>query len=78
MMATIEHTCWDDPRHDGTISEQIPCGGCMLALRNPCQWCGYGHVFPTHNPLAHIENGQPDAISENDWTDAMLNNPFLS
>lgn len=26
----------------------------------PCKFCGYGHGADTHNPLAHLEAGDPE------------------
>ena len=51
------HTCWDDPQWDGCVSDD--CLGCKEAVANPCEYCGYGHAFTTHNPEAHDENGDP-------------------
>lgn len=51
------HTCWNDS--DGTLAAPGACRGCDQARENPCLWCGYGHVFPTHNSTAHADNGDP-------------------
>lgn len=51
------HTCWDDPKWDGCMVEG--CLGCDEAEKNPCRYCGYGHVFTTHNPDPHYEGGDP-------------------
>lgn len=75
IMETI-HTCWNDPQWDGLMEDT--CTGCQVAAAHPCVWCGYGHVFATHNPLAHYENGDTDAPSEDDWTDEMFNGPRMS
>lgn len=68
-----KHTCWNRPDFDGTVTPE--CDGCLVAAANPCEWCGYGHVFPTHNPIAHYENGDTSAPHEDDWTDEMLGSP---
>ena len=50
-----QHTCWDNPEWDGLM--QITCEGCLQAEEYPCEFCGYGHIFTTHNDVAHAENG---------------------
>ena len=52
------HTCWDDGEWDGTLWDGCP--GCNEARQYPCEFCGYGHVFTTHNPEAHEDYGDPD------------------
>lgn len=54
--SAVEHTCWNDPGWSGTL-ESDRCEGCKQAEQYPCEWCGYGHVFTTHNDVAHAENG---------------------
>lgn len=67
------HTCWSTPKWDGTMQEG--CAGCDEAAQHPCQWCGYGEVFTTHNDLAHAENGDPDVPA--DPPDAWHDSPHL-
>lgn len=55
MVGAAPHTCWDAPGWDGTISAVGECSGCEQAAAHPCRWCGYGHVFTTHNPDAHLD-----------------------
>ena len=76
-MEWAKHTCWDNPEWDGTMSGD--CDGCVEAAKHPCMWCGYGHVFPTHNPLAHLENGDPLALQmgEDNWGDMFANRPYV-
>ena len=64
-----QHTCWDDPQWDGLMKAQGRCAGCDEAAQHPCRYCGYGHVFATHNDLAHAENGDPDVpeIPDDTW-----------
>lgn len=76
------HTCWDAPDWDGQLSAPGECAGCDEAVQHPCSYCGYGHVFTTHNDLAHAENGdtfegaprRPDG----ELADAWFNNPHIS
>ena len=67
-----EHSCWDDPQWDGTLSKEGACKGCDQAVVYPCRYCGYGRAFTTHNPEAHVENGDEFATSDapDEWVDA--------
>lgn len=58
------HTCWEDPLWDGALTDG--CAGCEAAMRHPCEWCGYGQVFTTHNPLAHADNGDTSVYGGED------------
>jgi len=63
--------------HDGTMKDNCPT--CAAISSNPCEWCGYGHIFMSHNPLAHAENGDPNLPGgEEDpyWTDKTLVAPY--
>lgn len=51
-----KHTCWDDPAWDGCLAAPGECAGCDEATKYPCDWCGYGHVFTTHNVEAHVDD----------------------
>lgn len=53
-----QHTCWDSPAWDGMLSPDT-CAGCAQAVAHPCHYCGYGHIFTTHNAEAHYEHGDP-------------------
>ena len=66
------HTCWDAPEWDGVLNPDT-CEGCREALQHPCDYCGYGEVFTTHNDLAHGEGG--DTL--NDGSDAWYNSPHI-
>lgn len=52
-----KHSCWNNPSWDGCLTDG--CEGCNEAKEHRCQWCGYGHAFTTHSPLAHCENDDP-------------------
>jgi len=66
------HTCWEDPQWDGLMVAARDCAGCAEAGLNKCEWCGYGHMFTTHNDLAHDENGDPDVPDDptGSWHDS--------
>ncbi len=72
--ADAEHTCWDTDNWDGTLQDD--CLGCDLAIEFPCVWCGYGHIFTTHNPVAHAENEDSGMLLEEEWTDDMFVLPY--
>jgi hypothetical protein len=63
MLIPKIHTCWDAPDWDGTMAAEGECAGCDEAAQHPCRFCGYGHVFTTHNSELHAD---PD-VDEPDW-----------
>lgn len=67
------HTCWDIPMWDGTM--QADCLGCAEARANPCRFCGYGHVFTTHNDEPHHAGG--DLLIPIPPTDEWYSHPHL-
>jgi hypothetical protein len=68
------HTCWTRPDWKGVMMDDCP--GCDVAIEFPCQWCGYGAVFTTHNDLAHAENGDPFIGEADDWPADWFNLPY--
>jgi hypothetical protein len=66
---TAAHTCWADPNWDGTLAAEGKCAGCDEAAAHPCEFCGYGDVFTTHNDEAHLEGGDPTmpALLTDEW-----------
>lgn len=70
-----KHTCWDAPDWDGTMAAPGECVGCDQAAAHPCNFCGYGEVFTTHNVLAHSENG--DTQVPDDPTDSWYGSPHI-
>lgn len=68
------HTCWASPTWDGTLCAPGECAGCDEANEHPCEYCGYGHVFTTHNPEPHVYSG--DALTDED-SDQWRNSPHL-
>ncbi len=66
--------------HDGTLKTK-DCPLCEEIAKFPCQWCGYGAMFYTHNLLAHNENGDPscqgpNGFSEDKFTEPMIVEPW--
>lgn len=62
------HTCWDSEDFDGQM--QDGCAGCDQAAAHPCRFCGYGHVFTTHNSDPHFTGGDPLTDEASDaWVD---------
>lgn len=75
VVETPAHTCWDDPMWDGNMTDG--CKGCDAAAKHPCRYCGYGHVFTTHNPETHEEGGDktfPVVFSSEDEENHWMNN----
>lgn len=73
-----EHTCWAADWFDGSLAPN-ECKGCDVAVEHPCLYCGYGHVFTTHNAEVHWENEDPTLMGV-DWeaiTDEWSNNPHV-
>jgi hypothetical protein len=68
-----QHTCWSDPNWDGTM--QNGCKGCDEAEAHKCEFCGYGHLFTTHNDLAHSDNG--DSLVPVDPTNEWHDHPHI-
>lgn len=68
------HTCWNDAQSDGSISAPGVCAGCDEAAEHPCEYCGYGEVFTTHNPERHLSSG--DTLTEDD-SDQWRSSPHL-
>lgn len=69
------HICWDLPTFEGTVMPD-DCPGCAEAVKNPCCFCGYGHVFATHSE-AHAENYDPCYPMEGVDPDAWSDNPHI-
>lgn len=69
MAGAKRHTCWDSPDFDGIIDPDT-CDGCQEAQQYPCDYCGYGHLFTTHNDLAHGENGDTFIDDSDEWCDS--------
>lgn len=73
---TVEQLIENHNKHwghdDGLLDPN--CSACRHAAQFPCPWCGYGAMFPTHNLLAHSENG--DTWGDNDWTEALSVLPY--
>lgn len=69
MENAAKHTCWNAEDWDGLISAEGVCAGCDEANEHPCNFCGYGDAFTTHNDLAHAENGdeQVPVLPTNEW-----------
>lgn len=76
-MIVEKHTCWDTPEWDGQMQDN--CKGCDQAAKYPCEFCGYGEVFTTHNSMAHIENGDQIAITmgESAWAKRFSDGPYV-
>lgn len=53
----IKHTCLDNPNWDGCLT--AACEACDQAVKYPCTFCGYGHIFTTHSDIAHAEKWRP-------------------
>lgn len=51
------HTCWDDPDWSGKLTDG--CHACDQAKALPCRYCGFGHVFCSHNAEQHAALGDP-------------------
>lgn len=78
-VATVQHTCWDSPGWNGAI-QPATCDGCAAAEKHPCDFCGFGVSFGTHNPDAHAENGDPQVPQDNwpeDDVTEWLNGPHI-
>lgn len=67
LHGAAQHICWDLPTDDGTLMEPGRCPGCDEARLHPCEFCGYGRAFPTHNPEAHEGNGDPQVKDTDRW-----------
>jgi hypothetical protein len=72
-----KHTCWDNPQWDGQLTDG--CEGCEQAEQYPCEYCGYGHAFTTHNPEAHGMNGDPliHQMGESRWSKVFQDKPYI-
>jgi rRNA maturation protein Nop10 len=55
MENPAKHSCWTNEDWDGTMQDDCP--GCKQAKAHPCRYCGYGHVFTTHNDEPHHDGG---------------------
>jgi hypothetical protein len=79
MDLRAKHTCWDSPEWEGTMLHGCP--GCDVAEAHPCDYCGYGHIFTTHNYLAHLEDEPSDPIAwsmtEDEWNDRFAELPYV-
>jgi len=72
-----QHTCWNDKSWDGLLADG--CEGCKQAMEYPCEYCGYGHAFTTHNGELHAEEGDPLAnqLGEEKWEEMFHDKPYF-
>lgn len=62
----VPHTCWHADDWDGMLNPST-CAGCAQAVAHPCHYCGYGHIFTTHNPEQHYERADPNVSDEDGY-----------
>lgn len=52
------------------------CLACNEIKHHPCEYCGFGEIFYTHNDITHCEGGDefvPDCMTEEiiPWTESI-------
>jgi hypothetical protein len=74
----VSHSCWDTLEWDGEM--QVERAGCDETAAHPCRFCGYEHVFTTHNIECHAENGDaltPAWDDSSELADKRTNSPHV-